>query len=211
MMRTILLLMLLFSSMIIPSTASADIENDIRQLIKKYSNQVCIAEITKIYSENHEIMVLILGDRFVDENFRPQSAKQLKFKSLLDQQDSKIQKYDLPIILQIFDLKNHPECRFDHTNFSDPFLKSSIQDGVEAINNMIHHVKNNNATYADVSLLLKRENTKQQELILHLLKEENLFENKIIMSEFMKFNKDMIETVQPMFNTLLREYDLRFR
>lgn len=91
-MRTILLLMLLFSSMIIPSTASADIENDIRQLIKKYSNQVCIAEITKIYSENHEIMVLILGDRFVDENFRPQSAKQLKFKSLLDQQDSKIKK-----------------------------------------------------------------------------------------------------------------------
>lgn len=76
---------------------------------------------------------------------------------------------------------------------------------------MIHHVKNNNATYADVSLLLQKENTKQQELILHLLKEENLFENKIIMSEFMKFNKDMIETVQPMFNTLLREYDLRFR
>ena len=207
MSRSILLPTLFILNMMFAGTTSADITKDMRAMLKVFSNQSCTAGIGKLFSENHEIMVLLLGDSFVDKNFRPQSAKQLKFKSLLDQQKNKIQTFDAPIIIKILDFKNSRVCRFDYKKISDPVLKAWIQSSEQARNNMINDINNNNATYADVASLMNRENSQQEEVLMYWLEKDPNGMNKL-MNDLGKMNNALQKMIQPMVRTLRREYDL---
>ena len=191
----------------VASTTAADITKDMRAIVKVFSNQSCTAGIGKLFSENHEIMVLLLGDSFVDKNFRPQSAKQLKLKSLLDQQKNKIQTFDAPIIIKILDFKNSRVCRFDYKKISDPVLKAWIQSSEQARNNMINDINNNNATYADVASLINRENSQQEDVLMYWLEKDPNGMNKL-MNDLGKMNNALQKMIQPMVRTLRREYDL---
>ena len=119
----------------------------------------------KLISKNHEIFVLLLGDTFVEKNFSPQSAKQLKFKLLLDEQKNKIHKFDAPIIIKILDFKNSEVCRIDYNKIVDPVLKAWIRSSEQARNNIINEIKNNRVTYADVANLLSRENSQTEQIL----------------------------------------------
>lgn len=207
MSRSILLPILFILNMMVASTTAADITKDMRAIVKVFSNQSCTAGIGKLFSENHEIMVLLLGDSFVDKNFRPQSAKQLKLKSLLDQQKNKIQTFDAPIIIKILDFKNSRVCRFDYKKISDPVLKAWIQSSEQARNNMINDINNNNATYADVASLINRENSQQEDVLMYWLEKDPNGMNKL-MNDLGKMNNALQKMIQPMVRTLRREYDL---
>jgi len=207
MTRSILLPILILINMMFASTTFADITKDMRAILKVFSNQSCAAGMGKLFSENHEIMVLILGDSLVDKNFRPQSAKQLKFKSLLDQQNNKIKTFDAPIIIKLLDFKNSRVCRFDYKKISDPVLTAWIQSSEQARNNMVNDIKNNNATYADVAGLMKRESSQQEDILMYWLEKDPSGMNKL-MNDLGKMNNALQKMMQPMVRTLSREYDL---
>lgn len=207
MSRSILLPILFLLNILFATNALADITKDMRAMVKVFSNQSCAAGLGKLFSENHEIMVLIIGDSFVDKNFRPQSAKQLKFKSLLDQQKNKIQTFDVPIISKILDFKNSKVCRLDYKKINDPVLKAWIQSSEQARNNMINDINKNKATYADVAGLLNRENSQQEEVIMYWLQQDPNAMNKLA-NDFGKMNNALQKMIQPIVRALRREYDL---
>ena len=205
--RSTLLPILLSLNVMFASATFADITKDMREMFKVLSNQSCVAGMGKLFSEHHEIMVLLLGDSFVDKNFRPQSAKQLKFKSLLDRKKNKIQTFDAPIIIEFLDFKNSRVCRFDYKKISDPVLKAWIQSSEQARNNMINAINNNNATYADVASLMRRENSQQEDIFIYWLEQDPNGMNKLL-DDFGSVNNALQKMMQPIVRTLRREYDL---
>ena len=207
MSRSILLPILLVLNMLFASATFADITKDMREVFKVLSNQSCTARMGKFFSEHHEIMVLLLGDTFVDRNFRPQSAKQLKFKSLLDQQNNKIQTFDAPIVIKLLDFKDSKICSVGYNKISDPVLKAIIQSSEQARKNMINAIKNNNATYADVASLLRRENSQYEDITIYWLEQDPNGMNKL-MNDFGRVNNALQKMIQPIVRTLRREYDL---
>ena len=104
--RLFLLPVFLILNVAFANSSFADITKDMRAIMKVFTSQSCAQGIGKLFSENHEILVLLLGDTLVEKNFSPQSAKQLKFKLLLDEQKNKIHKFDAPVIIQILNYGN---------------------------------------------------------------------------------------------------------
>jgi hypothetical protein len=205
--RLFLLPFFLLLNIAFASSSFADITKDMRAYMKVFSSQSCTQGIGKLFSENHEIMVLLMGNAFVEKNFSPQSAKQLKFKLLLDEQKNKIHKFDAPIITQILDFKNSRLCRFDYNKITDPVLKAMLRSNDQARNNMINDINNSRATYADVADLLSRENSQQEQIISYWFEKDPNGVDKL-MSDFSRLNNAMQKMIEPMIRTLQREYDL---
>jgi len=205
--RLFLLPVFLLLNIAFASSSFADITKDMRAYMKVFSSQSCTKGIGKLFSENHEIMVLLMGNAFVEKNFSPQSAKQLKFKLLLDEQKNKIHKFDAPIITQILDFKNSRLCRFDYNKITDPVLKAMLRSNDQARNNMINDINNSRATYADVADLLSRENSQQEQIISYWFEKDPNGVDKL-MSDFSRLNNAMQKMIEPMIRTLQREYDL---
>lgn len=205
--RLFLLPVLLILNIAFASISFADITKDMRAVMKVLSSQSCAQGMGKLFSENHEIMVLLIGNAFVEKNFSPQSAKQLKFKLLLDEQKNKIHKFDAPIITQILDFKNSRLCRFDYNKISDPVLKAILRSSDQARNNMINDINNSRATYADVADLLSRESSQQEQMILYWMEKDPNGIDKL-MSDSNRMINAMQKMMEPMIRTLKKEYDL---
>ncbi|MDB4095508.1 hypothetical protein N9535_02415 [Amylibacter sp.] len=205
--RLFLLPVFLLLNVAFANSSFADITKDMRAIMKVFTSQSCAQGIGKLFSENHEILVLLLGDTLVEKNFSPQSAKQLKFKLLLDEQKNKIHKFDAPIIIQILNFKNSEVCRFDYEKIKDPVLNAWIRSYEQARKNMINDIKNSRVTYADVANLLRRENSQSEQILMYWLEKDPNAENKL-MNDLSKMNNAMQKMIQPMARTLRREYDL---
>ena len=205
--RLFLLPVFLLLNVAFANSSFADITKDMRAIMKVFTSQSCAQGIGKLFSENHEILVLLLGDTLVEKNFSPQSAKQLKFKLLLDEQKNKIHKFDAPIIIQILNFKNSEVCRFDYEKIKDPVLNAWIRSYEQARKNMINDIKNSRVTYADVANLLRRENSQSEQILMYWLEKDPNAENKL-MNDLSKMNNALQKMIQPMARTLRREYDL---
>ena len=68
-------------------------------------------------------------------------------------------------------------------------------------------IKNNNATYADVAGLMKRESSQQEDILMYWLEKDPSGMNKL-MNDLGKMNNALQKMMQPMVRTLSREYDL---
>jgi len=205
--RLFLLPVFLILNVAFANSSFADITKDMRAIMKVFTSQSCAQGIGKLFSENHEILVLLLGDTLVEKNFSPQSAKQLKFKLLLDEQKNKIHKFDAPVIIQILNFKNSEVCRFDYEKIKDPVLNAWIRSYEQARKNMINDIKNSRVTYADVANLLRRENSQSEQILMYWLEKDPNAENKL-MNDLSKMNNALQKMIQPMARTLRREYDL---
>ena len=205
--RLFLLPVFLILNVAFANSSFANITKDMRAIMKVFTSQSCAQGIGKLFSENHEILVLLLGDTLVEKNFSPQSAKQLKFKLLLDEQKNKIHKFDAPVIIQILNFKNSEVCRFDYEKIKDPVLNAWISSYEQARKNMINDIKNSRVTYADVANLLRRENSQSEQILMYWLEKDPNAENKL-MNDLSKMNNALQKMIQPMARTLRREYDL---
>jgi len=205
--RLFLLPVFLILNVAFANSSFANITKDMRAIMKVFTSQSCAQGIGKLFSENHEILVLLLGDTLVEKNFSPQSAKQLKFKLLLDEQKNKIHKFDAPVIIQILNFKNSEVCRFDYEKIKDPVLNAWIRSYEQARKNMINDIKNSRVTYADVANLLRRENSQSEQILMYWLEKDPNAENKL-MNDLSKMNNALQKMIQPMARTLRREYDL---
>ena len=205
--RLFLLPVFLILNVAFANSSFADITKDMRAIMKVFTSQSCAQGIGKLFSENHEILVLLLGDTLVEKNFSPKSAKQLKFKLLLDEQKNKIHKFDAPVIIQILNFKNSEVCRFDYEKIKDPVLNAWIRSYEQARKNMINDIKNSRVTYADVANLLRRENSQSEQILMYWLEKDPNAENKL-MNDLSKMNNALQKMIQPMARTLRREYDL---
>ena len=66
--RLFLLPVLLLLNIAFASISFADITKDMRAVMKVLSSQSCAHGMGKLFSENHEIMVLLIGNAFVEKN-----------------------------------------------------------------------------------------------------------------------------------------------
>lgn len=205
--RLFLLPVFLILNVAFANSSFADITKDMRAIMKVFTSQSCAQGIGKLFSENHEILVLLLGDTLVEKNFSPQSAKQLKFKLLLDEQKNKIHKFDAPVIIQILNFKNSEVCRFDYEKIKDPVLNAWIRSYEQARKNMINDIKNSRVSYADVANLLRRENSQSEQIFIYWLEKDPNAENKL-MNDLSRMNNALQKMIQPMARTLRTEYDL---
>ena len=205
--RLFLLPVLLLLNIAFASISFADITKDMRAVMKVLSSQSCAQGMGNLFSKNHEIFVLLLGDTIVEKNFSPQSAKQLKFKLLLDEQKNKIHKFDAPIIIKILDFKNSQVCRIDYNKIADPVLKAWIRSSEQARNNIINEIKNNSVTYADVANLLSRENSQTEQILVYSYEKDPNIMSKL-MNDFTRMNNAVQKMIQPIARTLRTEYDL---
>ena len=205
--RLFLLPVFLILNVAFANSSFANITKDMRAIMKVFTSQSCAQGIGKLFSENHEILVILLGDTLVEKNFSPQSAKQLKLKLLLDEQKNKIHKFDAPVIIQILNFKNSEVCRFDYEKIKDPVLNAWIRSYEQARKNMINDIKNSRVTYADVANLLRRENSQSEQILMYWLEKDPNAENKL-MNDLSKMNNALQKMIQPMARTLRREYDL---
>ena len=205
--RLFLLPVFLILNVAFANSSFADITKDMRAIMKVFTSQSCAQGIGKLFSENHEILVLLLGDTLVEKNFSPQSAKQLKFKLLLDEQKNKIHKFDAPVIIQILNFKNSEVCRFDYEKIKDPVLNAWIRSYEQARKNMINDIKNSRVTYADVANLLRRENSQSEQILMYWLEKDPNGIDKL-MSDSNRMINAMQKMMEPMIRTLKKEYDL---
>ena len=205
--RLFFLPVLLLLNIAFASSSFADITKDMRAIMKVFSSQSCAQGMGNLFSKNHEIFVLLLGDTIVENNFIPQSAKQLKFKLLLDEQKNKIHKFDAPIIIQILDFKNSEVCSIDYKKIVDPVLKAWIRSSEQSRNNMINEIKNSRVTYADIANLLRRENSQTEQIIMYSYEKDPNIMSKLV-NDFTRMNNAVQKMVQPIARTLRTEYDL---
>ena len=205
--RLFFLPVLLLLNIAFASSSFADITKDMRAIMKVFSSKSCAQGMGNLFSKNHEIFVLLLGDTIVENNFIQQSAKQLKFKLLLDEQKNKIHKFDAPIIIQILDFKNSEVCSIDYKKIVDPVLKAWIRSSEQSRNNMINEIKNSRVTYADIANLLRRENSQTEQIIMYSYEKDPNIISKLV-NDFTRMNNAVQKMIQPIARTLRTDYDL---
>lgn len=151
--------------------SSSSIEADFRKTVQ-YLTKCAVPIMNHVSSLPPDLIILLLGDQFIPKNFQPKTQKQRKLKNILGSQRMLIADAHKDQVINLIDNKSGSICERKMPTYSNRFVKDIMKKSEMERAALISKVKNDQATYKEISDILASEQETMEELLIYWMQKE---------------------------------------
>lgn len=179
---------------------SQSIVRDLDYLFGKVNG--CVRLYMNGFIENPDVMVRLMGESFIEKDFKPSTERQRYFLRLTQKNNVKILDKDRKFVnILLYDPSNR--CGFDPNRISNPKFKAITLKSVQQRAKLKEKLNRNELTYEDIKRMLMAENKEGEEFLQVMLEEyPNFLEStsfEKISNEMMKIMTDFTPKLEKVF------------